>query len=161
MAEEQEKKKNWFMRHKVATTLVVLFVIAGISSDSQKKKVETVPAAPIQEVKEEPFKYQIVWKLDEGAILNITVYTEEKEDQRIIQLTDKIISENKNKSFIGIRYFDDKKIASEFNAKVFNEDISDEVFSHYIADFKYNAADGARKSLDKNKNGNWVELKKY
>ncbi len=50
MAEEQEKKKNWFMRHKVATILAVLFVIAGMASDSSKKKVETVPAAPVDKV---------------------------------------------------------------------------------------------------------------
>jgi hypothetical protein len=92
------------------------------------------------------------------------IYTTEKEGDRIIRLTDKLLNENKGLTHLNIEYFDDKELAMSYFDKQMDDTISriekDKMFTHYIASLTYNTVSGY-KVLKKNQNNDWVELKKY
>lgn len=144
--------------------VIGFIVIVGMFDNSTVAPSVPATVVPQETVKEEPLKYEIVKKVAGGTTLTLRVYTQEKEDQRIIQLTDKILSENKGLTHLFIDYFDDKQLATEYFDKLGNDSISetekDKMFSHYIANLKYNTTTNF-KVLSKNQNGDWVELKKY
>ncbi len=155
---------------------IVIGFIAIVGMFDNSTVAPSAPATVVSQetAKEEPLKYEIVKKVAGGTTLTLRVYTQEKEDQRIIQLTDKILSENKGLTHLfidyfddkqlAIDYFDDKQLATDYFDKLGNDSISeaekDKMFSHYIANLKYNTTTNF-KVLSKNQNGDWVELKKY
>jgi hypothetical protein len=158
------KNTQWSKSAKwVATVVVVLlFLLVQSALNDSKEKAQR---NALQETPEEaPLSYEIVKDIGGGTAVNLQIYTIEKDDNRIIQITDKIISENPRATHIFIDYYDDKKVASEYNHKIFDEKVSetekDELFTHYLFNLKYNTTTG-HKVLAKQVNKDWVELKKY
>lgn len=124
-----------------------------------------VTTTPQVVVTEKPLDYEVVKKIPGGTTLVMRVYTTEKENERIIKLTDKLFDENKKGlTHLMIDYFDDKQLASNYFDQLLDEKISeakkDEMFTHYIANLRYNTTTNS-KVLVKNQNGDWIELKKY
>lgn len=153
------------MRHKVLTGIVVAVVILVVLGSGEENKANNSPVdSSSSSSSEKPLEYEVVKSLARGTTLTLRVYTTEKEDQRIIQVTDKLLSENAGLTHMFVEYFDDKEIASKYFETILSEAVTeeekDQMFKHYIATFKYNTTTD-HKILQKNKNGSWVELKKY
>lgn len=172
---QKENAKNTILATVVIGAVIILVAISAFVGQENAQEATTPTSAPTTEVisptpvtsvkKEESLKYEIVKKTASGTTLNMRVYTQEREDQRIIKLTDKLLAENsKGLTHLFIDYFDDKQLATSYFDKLANESISeaekDKMFIHYIANLKYNTATG-HKVLVKNQNNDWVELKKY
>jgi hypothetical protein len=158
------KKKAWVIGGIVIGFLVIVGMLDDATTVTPNVPAPAVVTLP-EATKEEPLSYEIVKKIaDSGTVFNVSVYTPEKDDDRIIQIADKIISENPRAAHIFVDFYNDKKVASEYNDKIFDEKISekeqDELFTHYIANLKYNTMT-SYKVLAKQVNGDWVELKKY
>lgn len=97
--------------------------------------------------------------------ISIKVFTADKDPQKIIKVNDYLVAQNKDSSrSLFIDYFDDKALATSYfekqNSSSITEKEKDKMFLHYIANMKYNVAT-SYKVLSVNKNGDWVELKKY
>jgi hypothetical protein len=157
-------KTQWGKSAKWATTVAVvlffLLVQAALNDSKEKAQENALQETP----KEAPLNYEVVRDIGGGTVVNQQIYTTEKDDNRIIQITDKIISENPKATHILIDYFDNKKVALEYNDKLFDEKVSDiekdEMFTHYLFNLKYNTTTGY-KVLMKQQDGDWIELKKY
>lgn len=155
-------QKPWYKKWWVIAILLFIAIpmIAGMFGESEEKAEQ--PAVAIQE---KPLNYEIVKKVPGGTTLVLRIYTTEKENEKLIKLTDKLFEENKKGlTHLTIDYFDDKELASDYFSKLSDERITeaekDTMFTHYIAGFQYNTVTGY-KVLQKNQDGNWVELKKY
>lgn len=145
--------------------VIGFIVIVGMFDESSVAPSTPVTTTPQVVVTEKPLDYEVVKKIPGGTTLVMRVYTTEKENERIIKLTDKLFDENKKGlTHLMIDYFDDKQLASNYFDQLLDEKISeakkDEMFTHYIANLRYNTTTN-NKVLVKNQNGDWIELKKY
>lgn len=145
--------------------VVVLLIIIGIFANYSSPVIEkTTKPAESQPAKLES-DYVVVKKEQTTSVsLIMIIYTTEKDDNKLIALNDKLFNENKgSNTLVMIRYFDDKNVAETYFDKIntVSEKESDQMFTHYIADFKYNSQDGKTKELNKNQDGEWVTIKKY
>ncbi len=140
--------------------VIGFFVVIGMIDSSS-----TTPPTSQEITHEEPLNYEVVQEIPGGTTLVMRVYTTEKENERLIKLTDKLFDENKKGlTHLMIDYFDDKQLASNYFDQLLDEKISeakkDEMFTHYIANLRYNTTTG-NKVLVRNQNSDWTELKRY
>jgi hypothetical protein len=171
-----QTKKPWYKKWWViGIGVLFLYSIVSNSFNEAREKAKEVKTtntgteqadnnAVQQQKNEESFNYEIIKKIPGGTTLVMRIYTTEKEGDRIIRLTDKLLNENKGLTHLNIEYFDDKELAMSYFDKQMDDTISriekDKMFTHYIASLTYNTVSGY-KVLKKNQNNDWVELKKY
>ena len=172
--EKTEKKSIWNKKFGCSSCLVivvgtifflVVYFLYGTSVEEKDRKSAEKSSQTIETTKEEATNYEIVDKSFKGNTKNITVFTLEKDDQKLVSINDKLVSENKEDNVnLFINYFDDKELTKTYFQKMVDEEISesakDEMFKHYIANMKYNVFSGY-KAFNKNQDNNWVEIKKY
>ena len=156
MIEKSRKKKVLI----ISGCVIGLFVVIGMIDSSS-----TTPPITQEITQEEPLNYEVIQKIPGGTTLVMRVYTTEKENERIIKLTDKLLDENKEGlTHLMIDYFDDQLLASNYFDQLLDEKISetkkDEMFTHYVANLRYNTTTG-NKVLVRNQNSDWLELKRY
>lgn len=110
-------------------------------------------------------KYEILNIVIRGTVINVDIYTSEKNDHKLIAINDELLDRYKdNKTHINFSYFDDKAVAKDYLKKQsddsINESDKDKMFSHFIAMMTYNTITGL-KQLSKNVNNNWQKIKQY
>lgn len=124
---------------------ILLAIIAGSSSSN-----EVLP------------EYEITLNQSEGTTRTMYVVVPEgiSEDQ-IIALNDSFYNKYQSSSFLFINYFNDKTIAVDYFDKIntVSEEEADEMFTHYVANFKKNP--NGMNTLFFNENGDWNTLKNY
>lgn len=145
--------------------VVVLLIIIGIFSSTSSPTTQKT-TKPAESQPEKVVSDYVVVKKDQTTSVSLImiIYTTEKDDNKLIALNDKLFNENKgSNTLVMIRYFDDKSVAETYFDKIniVSEKETDQMFTHYIADFKYNSQEGKTKELNKNKDGEWVNIKKY
>jgi hypothetical protein len=111
---------------------------------------------------EEEVGYEIVNKTIKGTVLRLEIYIAEKDDDKLIQLTDKLIEENGDMTHITAFYFDDKQVAKDYFSKFDERSEAEEeqMFAHFIAKLTYNTTNNY-KVLSKLQDGEEVGLKTY
>lgn len=149
----QADLRNWFMKHKIMTFFLLIFglIVIFISSVTEDKKI----AMP-----ESTSPYEIVTDVANNGMKTIDIYTTEKRPEELIKINDKLVLNNNDYSVLDIRYFDDKSIIDSYFDKQMNESVTekekDELFKHYIADFK-----STTNEFNINKIEKWELIKQY
>lgn len=121
-----------------------------LSPEEQAKKAEEEATA--KKVAEDArikaeLHYEIINEKFQGSVAIITVFTTDKEDEKIIRINDKLLEKYKeNRTHIFINYYDDKE--------------ADPTTPHYIAKFIYNTTNGY-KELVRIKDSTEIKLKTY
>ena len=176
---ETNSIKPWYKKWWVIVLIVigVLFVILLIVPTTEEvtapntpveltfEESENVPKVPPPEEakKNSELHYEVIKEDFQGSVATITVFTTDKEDEKIIRINDELLEKYKeNRTHIFINYFDDSDIALTYFDKVskVSEAESDELTSHWIAKFIYNTTNGF-KELNRIKDGNEIKLKTY
>ncbi len=143
---------------------ILFFIITGIASPEMvKTKSDTINQPQIQNSSPSPtnqpsptplnaldYNFTILKNEKQGTTRKMTIFTTEKDDQRLIQVNNGLVKAYKeNLTHLSIDYFDDENIAQDYFKKIVDPSISDKekdrLFSHYIAGFTYNSVTGYKK----------------
>lgn len=150
--------RSWLSRHPIISGFIIFFIVMSIIS--QLTKDTSKISQPVVNNNEKLSTYELMSEKTYDGKKNIDVFTEEKNNDELIKINNKLVNDNPGFDLLWVRYFDDKSVASNYFTKALDASISEkvknEMFSHYVADYK-----STTKQLNINKNNEWVSIKNY
>ncbi len=145
------------------SSVVIFFILFGISTDISKKQEQTAQTSPIA-TNIVLAQHKVIPEDIHGTtrIIHVIVQTNIKKDE-IITINDSLInSYSGGLTHLTIEYFDDEVIAADYFQKLskVSEAEGEKLFKHYIGTYTMNKTTGYNK-LNFNEENNWVTIKEY